>query len=255
MRQHIARILAAGLIAGLAASCGAQPAEPEAPAPVEGELQNLQFFPKDITRPALVQEMRQFSFALGVRCQHCHFGGDGISFDGVDFASDEKPAKRKARVMLQMVADLNGRALGALPERRQPRVEIACVTCHRGLPIPMTLATHLEEIIASDGVAAAIARYRELRETRTLSGQYDFGEWSTNELARELEEEGDTASAIALLEMNAEFYPQSASIDLALAELHAMRGERDRAVARFRTALEKDPENQRAKARLAELGG
>ena len=47
--------------------------------------------------------MREFSFALNVRCQYCHTGGDGISFEGVNFASDEKPAKVKARAMLRMV--------------------------------------------------------------------------------------------------------------------------------------------------------
>ncbi len=255
MRHDIVRIVALGWLAGFAFSCGPPAPAPEAEAPAASEFENLQFFRKDIPRPELTQHMRSFSFALGVRCQHCHAGGDGISFDGVVFSSDDKPAKRKARAMLQMVADLNSRTLAALPERHEPRVEVRCVTCHRGLPIPMTLATHFKEIVASEGAAAAVARYRELRETSTLSGRYDFGEWSTNELARELGEEGDTASAIALLEMNAEFYPRSSAIDLGLAELHAMRGERDRAVARFRTALEKDPENQRAKARLAELGG
>jgi len=252
MQPFIASTLAVVLLACLAVSCSPPPPAPQAP--VAGEFENLQFFTKDITRPELIQHMRSFSFALGVRCQYCHTGGDGISFDGVVFPSDEKPAKRKARAMLQMVADLNSRTLTALPERREPRVEVGCVTCHRSLPIPMTLAIHLKEIVASDGAAAAVARYRELRETSTLSGQYDFGEWSMNELARALGEAGDTASAIAILEMNAEFYPRSSAIDIGLAELHATRGERDRAVARFRLALEKDPENQRAKTRLAELG-
>jgi len=45
------------------------------------EPKNLRYFPKDITREALVQRMREFSFALNVRCQYCHTGGDGISFD------------------------------------------------------------------------------------------------------------------------------------------------------------------------------
>src|SRR6476646_5252242 len=62
---------------------------------------NLQFFPADIQRDVLTQRMREFSFALGVRCQYCHFGGDGISFDGVSFGSDEKPTKAKARAMLR----------------------------------------------------------------------------------------------------------------------------------------------------------
>src|SRR6185436_16530411 len=33
------------------------------------EPKNLRYFPKDITREALVQRMREFSFALSVRCQ------------------------------------------------------------------------------------------------------------------------------------------------------------------------------------------
>ena len=40
--------------------------------------ENLQYFPKDITRPQLIQRMREFSFSLGVRCQYCHPGGNGI---------------------------------------------------------------------------------------------------------------------------------------------------------------------------------
>src|SRR5262245_25258824 len=71
------------------------------------EPKNLRYFPKDITREALVQRMREFSFALNVRCQFCHAGGDGISFDGVDFGSDDKPAKVKARAMLKMMDVIN----------------------------------------------------------------------------------------------------------------------------------------------------
>jgi hypothetical protein len=33
------------------------------------KTENLQYFPKDIERPALTQRMREFSLALGVRCQ------------------------------------------------------------------------------------------------------------------------------------------------------------------------------------------
>lgn len=70
------------------------PAAARAPqAPWKGE--NLQYFPKDIARPALVQRMREFSLALGVRCQYCHTGGDGVSFDGVVFGSDD--SRRRSR--------------------------------------------------------------------------------------------------------------------------------------------------------------
>ena len=72
------------------------PALAQAPQ-AEWKGENLQYFPKDISRATLTQRMREFSFALNVRCQYCHAGGDGVSLQGVSFASDEKPAKRCRR--------------------------------------------------------------------------------------------------------------------------------------------------------------
>lgn len=224
---------------------------PSAQAPWRGE--NLQFFPKDISRPELVQRMREFSFALDVRCQHCHAGGDGVSFDGVVFSSDEKPAKVKARAMLRMVDQINNGILPQLPSRAEPRVSVGCATCHRGLTLPKSLQTTLLEIVEKDGAAAAVAKYRELRASTLVDGLYNFGEWEINELARRLTEAGRTADAIAILEMNGEFYPASASIDFTLAELHRSRGEREQAIRRYRATLEKNPRHQDAKRRLTEL--
>lgn len=217
------------------------------------KAENLQYFPKDITRQQLTQRMREFSFALNVRCQYCHVGGDGISFDGVVFASDEKPAKVKARAMLRMVDEINGPLLAKIPSRAEPRVTVDCVTCHRGVALPKTLQTTLLEIVNAKGAAAAVARYRELRRDQSLTGSYNFGEWEINELARQLNEAGKREEAIAILEMNAEFYPKSIAIDLMVAELHVLLGNRDQALARFRAALEKEPNNPRAMQRIAEL--
>jgi len=221
--------------------------------PTQWKGKNLQFFPADIPRDVLTQRMREFSFALGVRCQYCHFGGDGISFDGVDFASDAKPAKMKARAMLRMTDQVNRTLLAEIPSRAEPRVRVECATCHRGLSLPKTLQTTLYEIVKKDGAAAAVARYRELRGGDTLSGRYNFGEWEINELARRLSEDKDAAAAIAILEMNGEFYPKSGAIDFQLGELHRMRGEKDQALARYRRSLEKAPDNPMTKQRIAEL--
>jgi tetratricopeptide (TPR) repeat protein len=215
--------------------------------------ENLQIFPKDIPRERLIQRMREFSFALGVRCQYCHAGGDGISFEGVNFASDEKPAKVKARAMLRMVEQLNTVTLAQLPARAEPRVEVDCATCHRGLALPKSLQTTLLEVINKDGVDAAVARYRRLRETSLVHGRYNFDEWEMNELARRLTEAGKTDAAIAMLELNGEFNPKSADIDFLIGELHRERGERDKAIARYRAALGKAPKHQGALQRLAEL--
>src|SRR6185369_7757266 len=189
-------------------------------------FENLQYFPKDIARDTLVNIMRGFSFALGVRCQYCHAGGDGISFVGVDFKSDDKATKRKARYMLFMADTINNRLLAALPDRSNPPVRVSCVTCHHGLSKPATLASTLTETIEARGVDSAVAQYRQLRQNTLTLGKFDFGEWSMNELARTLTERGKTAEAIAMLELNEEFYPQAAEIDFMLGELHRQRGEK-----------------------------
>src|SRR5688572_15226493 len=224
-----------------------------AAAQIPEKFENLQYFRKDIARDSLVQTMRGFSFALGVRCQYCHAGGDGVSFQGVNFASDDKPAKRNARFMLRMVDSLNTHAFAGLPQRRTPPVQLECVTCHRGNSAPTTLARTLAATIESKGVDSAVTQYRRLRQTVEL-GRYDFGEWSMNELARTLHEQGKTAEAIAMLELNGEFY-KTASIDQMLGELYASRADTAKALARFRMMLEKQPNNPAARRRVEELSG
>jgi tetratricopeptide (TPR) repeat protein len=222
-------------------------------AQIPDKYENLQVLPKDINRQALVQRMREFSLSLDVRCQHCHTGGDGISFDGVDFKSDDKPAKKKARQMMRMVEEINTRLLAAVPDRVDPPVRVDCVTCHHGLAVPKTLAQTLTETIVKEGAPAAVAQYRKLREATMIRGRYDFGEWSITELARTLKEKGDTASAVAMLELNGEFNPKSPAIDVILGDLHRERGERDKAIARYKLALEKNPKAEEARKRLLEL--
>jgi lipopolysaccharide biosynthesis regulator YciM len=85
------------------------------------------------------------------------------------------------------------------------------------------------------------------------TGRFDFREWSMNELARSLPERDRTDAAIAMLELNAEYYPKSVAIDLLLGSLYRTRGEREKAVARYRMALKKDPGDDTAQRALKEL--
>jgi hypothetical protein len=140
-----------------------------------------------------------------------------------------------------------------VPSRAEPRVEVTCATCHRGLRLPKSLQTTLFEIVATEGAPAAVARYRALRGAGTHLGKYNFGEWEINELARRLVEAKNPGAAIAILEMNGEFYPASAEIDVQIAELHLQGGDRGKALERYRSALGKAPDHPRAKARVAEL--
>src|SRR4029077_6838710 len=91
------------LIAAVAGLCFANSANAQVPE----KFTNLQYFEKTIQRDDLIQVMRGFSFSLGVRCEYCHASKGGPSLDKMDFASDEKDAKKIARNMLRMVDSIN----------------------------------------------------------------------------------------------------------------------------------------------------
>jgi tetratricopeptide (TPR) repeat protein len=244
--------LAAPLAA--AALLAARPAAAQMPE----HFENLQVLPKDIPRDSLLQIMRGFATSLGVRCNYCHVTHEATTPGGretFDFKSDDKIPKQKARFMIRMVQNLNGQILPQVPHRHDPPVSVGCVTCHRGLPIPTTLDRVLAAAVDSGGAQAAIARYRQLRDQQGLTGRYDFSEGTVNELARRLAASGKAADATALLEMNAEFYPNSAQIDAQLGELYARSGDRDKAIVHYRMAAQKDPNNPMYRRRLDELTG
>jgi phage terminase large subunit-like protein len=65
--------------------------------------------------------MQNITFALGVRCIDCH--------DVNDLSLDTKPQKVKARMMLEMVRDINA-MFG------DGKTHVTCWTCHRGSTQP-----------------------------------------------------------------------------------------------------------------------
>jgi hypothetical protein len=117
----------------VATAQGAQPAAsaasaaPAAPPP----LKNLQVFPKDISRPELISNMRFFTQSLGVRCTFCHVGAEGQPPSTFDFASDAKKEKLIARKMLLMVQRINSQDFGVQPT--MANMKVTCFTCHRRL--------------------------------------------------------------------------------------------------------------------------
>ncbi len=218
------------------------------------KFQNLQVFPKDIPRDTLLNIMRGFTEALGVRCTFCHVSEPGANGqERMNFASDDKVMKKKARFMLRMVDTLNHFTLANLPDRHDPPIVITCVTCHRGLSVPTTLENVLAEDITKFGTDSAIKHYADLRGDMT-SGRYDFSESSVDDLARRLADQGKVADAITMLQMNQHYYPNSSDIDDQLGELYLKQGDKERAIVSFRAALTKRPTDQRAKQRLTELG-
>ncbi len=215
---------------------------------------NLQVLDPGIARDSLIQVMRGFAFALGVRCEHCHMMGENGSFSGADFPADDKLTKRRARFMLRMVEQLNGPILAELPmdSASAPPVRVECKTCHRGRPTPRLLHHELELAYDDGGAAAAAARYRELRDGFATSGAYDFGEWEFTEWARRLDPPED---AIALLELNLEFHPESSPIASLIAGRYEQLGDLDSAVEWMEKAVELAPDSGFARRELERLRG
>ncbi len=79
------------------------------------------------SRDQLMNVMKGFTEALGVKCEFCH--------NTDNFASDEKIQKRTARLMVKMVSNIdNNYIMGPQMEK------VTCFTCHRGSSVPKLVA-------------------------------------------------------------------------------------------------------------------
>lgn len=97
---------------------------------------NLTVLPRDIPQPQLIALMQGFEAALGVTCEHCHvFLGQGNPMNNM--ASDDKQAKKTARLMLLAARDFNAKLTPAdLGKQAANITPVMCGTCHRGKAIP-----------------------------------------------------------------------------------------------------------------------
>jgi polyisoprenoid-binding protein YceI len=231
-----------------------------AAAQVPERFTNLQVLPKDTPRSELSRTMRGWATALGVRCTHCHQGGNPDTLEGVDFASDEKWEKRTARAMLRMVHAMQADYLQRLESRplvagTKPGTAVAlqCMTCHRGLPRPETLDAALERVLRADGVEAAVRTYQELRAQYLGRGSYDFSERPVNTLAERLLDDKRGRDARRLLEVSAQFNPDAAWQQHLLGEARLAEGDRSGAVQAFERALSLNPHNDLTRKRVEEL--
>jgi hypothetical protein len=277
-RPSIRIPLAAALIALIA---------PLAPAPARAQMvvpdsfTNLKVLPKDITKPQLLGTMRSFSLGLGVRCDYCHARADssgaaaerapaplgapgapgaagrpGGPPERLNFASDAKEQKRIARGMLQMVHGINADYLARIAELKDSsRVEVQCVTCHHGVAIPRPLTDILAQDVTEKSAAAAVTHYRQLKAQYYGSAAYDFREFTLEEIARQLAQAGKPDDALVILDLAAQEFPQSGVVPFQQGEILLQKGDRAGALARYRHALELQPQNEAARRRITELQG
>jgi hypothetical protein len=253
--SHLFRIVFLGAMLALAPRANAQPPQQQAPAgPPQGRggppppMTNLQVLPKDMPRPEVIARMQLFRQGLGVECAYCHI--DEGRGGRTDYASDEKPPKITARVMMRLTDDVNAKLASGLGKANP--VSVGCITCHRGVSIPKQLPAILTETAAAKGTPAAIAEYRDLRKQYYGGMAYDFSENGLIAYAN-----GAAAAkpddAIQWLQVNLEFYPKSARTYLALAQIYSRKQDKDNAIKSVEKALEIDPENAQAKRLLEQL--
>jgi hypothetical protein len=115
----------------------AAPAAPQGMFPPKS-FQNLQVLPKDASAALVVSTMKGFANNLGVRCQFCHIGEEGLPLEEFDFVSDAKVTKTTARAMMRLTLAFNAQLDAAVPNPGSaPRV--TCITCHRGRSKPTNL--------------------------------------------------------------------------------------------------------------------
>jgi hypothetical protein len=125
---------------------GAQ--RPRQPLP---KIVNLKVLPKNTPAEEVMRIMRGFEGQLGVECKFCHVRDEKTR--KMNFASDVKPEKTAARVMMGMTHEINSKYLKEMPEMHHEAGEeaeehpeheehaghgdehaarVTCGTCHRG---------------------------------------------------------------------------------------------------------------------------
>ena len=181
------------------------------------EFENLQVLPPDISRSDLNERMLENLRGLGLRrlaaegCLFCHVGDMEQPRDTWDYASDDKPTKRKARVMMAMVQAINQDHLANLETRIDSTHRVTCITCHAGRTDPRPLAAVLWEAYETGGIDSAQGRYRTLRARYYGGDAYDFRGGVLVGLAFRMADREAFDDAIAMAALNMEDFPGNAA--------------------------------------------
>ena len=234
-RRTLALLTAASLCLGMGIASWMSHAHAQIP----DEFKNLEVLPKDVSKSDLMDAMKGFTSSLGVRCEHCHVGEAGKPLSEFDFASDEKEPKKTARVMMRLRQEINDKLRSSLGDGAAG-VEVECVTCHRGQPVPRMLEDVLFEEFEENGAEATVAKYREYRDQYYGGFSYDFGEGTLLQLAGSLAAT-DPQAALSILELNLEFFPESVGSLVQKGNVLLAQGDKEAAVRALEKAYEIQP--------------
>ena len=227
---------------------------PVAAGQIPDKFTNLKVLPENVSKQELMDTMKGFTRALGMRCDDCHAGDPTKGFAGFDFPSDEKQNKKTARLMMQMVHAINTNYIAKVEGDPGPRVKVECITCHHGQNRPRMLADVLNDVLQRDGLDSTIARYHELRDEYYGSFTYDFTAEPLDEVAMGQSEAGHYDDAIALFKLNLEMNPNSLITLYQLGEAYAASGDKAKAIEQLEACLKIRPD-RRIQRRIDELKG
>jgi tetratricopeptide (TPR) repeat protein len=225
-----------------------------APAQIPEEFKNLKVLPPEIDPRELVGLMRSYASALGVRCWHCHVGEEGKPLSEFDFPSDAKREKRAAREMIRMVREINA-TIGRIDTGHDPRQQVSCETCHRGLERPRRIGDIVREAYAAGGLDAALAKYKELRDAYYGGYSYDFGQGPLNMFAEELARSGKLDEALRVQTENAGYNPKADYVQFNIGQIYEQKGDRAKAIEQYTKALALSPGNDFYRRALDKLQG
>lgn len=208
---------------------------------------NLKVLPASSSMDSIVDVMAGFTRALGVRCNYCHVGADGAGLETYDFASDDKATKEKARLMLRMVASINGDHLAKLALRRTPAIAVTCTTCHRGIAQPRPLQQVLLTAYDAGGFDSLSSAYGTLRARYYGGAAYDFGEVPLADVGTAIGRKGNLPDALKIHLLNAEAWPMSTFALRQAAGTQAALGDTAAAISSYERALAINPNDAQSK--------
>ena len=201
---------------------------------------NLKVLPQDINPHELRSIMQSFTNALGVHCDYCHDEDKGE-------ASDIKPEKQIARVMMKMRTNINDTFLKEARTIKSDIVDINCVNCHHGSPKVTLLEDELYLTYQKSGFASAIEKYNSLKKEYYGGAIYDFREISLISFAAKLSNDKKFDDALKILDKNLEIFPQSTRTLNATANTYMNAGDKEKALFYFEKTLAIDPNDRFAR--------
>jgi hypothetical protein len=115
-----------------------------------------------------------------------------------------------------------------------------------------SIAQTLSATITSEGIAAAVRQYHELKAAQPAA--YNFAERELNALGYELLRGQRRPEAVRVFQLNVEAYPRSSNTYDSLGEAYLADGDTAQAIANYEIALELDPASRSAAEALQKLG-